>query len=75
MKELGRMSKTQQSRTEDFPSQQNDGQQSYPPTAKRPDFMNLADELSRTAEGFEWPRAPELKEFESIAELIVAEGS
>ena len=68
------MSKTQKSRTEDFSSQRNDGQQCHAPTAKRPDYMNLADELSKTAKGITWSRMPGLKEFEWIAELVVAEG-
>ena len=40
---------------------------------KRPEHMNLVDELARTAEAITWSRWPELGEFESMAELIVAE--
>ena len=72
---LGRMSKIQKSRTEDFLPQQNDAQPSVSPTIKRPEHMNLADELARTAEAITWSRAPELREFESTAELIVTEGN
>ena len=72
--ELRRMGKTQKSRTEDFLSQRNDAQPGVSPTMKRPEHMNLADELARKAECITWPRAPDLSEFESRTELIVAEG-
>ena len=34
----------------------------------------MADDLSKLAERIKWPRLPELKEFEQMAELILASG-
>ena len=34
----------------------------------------MADELSRLAEQINWPRLPELKEFEQMAEMILSAG-
>ena len=65
---------TQKSRSDDFLPNQNEAQSSLTAPDRRPDFQTLADELGQTAEGITWSRKPELKEFEAMAELIVAEG-
>ena len=44
------------------------------PTPRRSDSAIMADELSRLAEQINWPRLPELKEFEQMNELILSTG-
>ena len=44
------------------------------PTTRRSDAAIMADELSQLAERINWPRLPELKEFEQMAELILSAG-
>ena len=43
-------------------------------SARRSEGANLADELLKAAAIINWPRTPELREFESIAELLFAPG-
>ena len=45
---------------------------SQPPS--RSHSLFLADELSSAAELIKWPRMPELREFEQMADLIIAPG-
>ena len=40
------------------------------PTPRRSDAAILADELAKSAGQINWPRLPELKEFEQVAEMI-----
>ena len=44
------------------------------PTPRRSDAAIMADDLSQLAERINWPRLPELKEFEQMAELILSAG-
>ena len=44
------------------------------PTPRRSDASIMADELSRLAEQINWPRVPELKEFEQMADTILSAG-
>ena len=44
------------------------------PTPRRSDAAVMADDLSQLAERINWPRLPELKEFEQMAELILSAG-
>ena len=44
------------------------------PTPRRSDAAIMADDLSQLAERINWPRLPELKEFEQTAELILSAG-
>ena len=68
------MQKSQKSSTDDFlPQQQNELQTSIW-TDRRPEYQNLADELSLAADSLAWSRRPELKECEAMAELVAAEG-
>ena len=47
---------------------------SPPLTPRRSDAAILADELAKSAEQINWPRLPELKEFEQMAETILSAG-
>ena len=44
------------------------------PTPRRSDGAIMADDLFRLAGQINWPRLPELKEFEQMAELILSMG-
>ena len=44
------------------------------PTPRRSDAAIMADDLSQLAERINWPRLPELKEFEQMAETILSAG-
>ena len=68
-------SKSQGTPGEDFlPRQQNDVAPTASPTAKRPTRQNLSDELGLAAEALTWSYKPEVKEYEAMAEVILAEG-
>ena len=41
-----------------------------PPTPVRTDNKILADELSKTADMINWPRVPEFKKFEAMADQM-----
>ena len=45
-----------------------------PTPQRRSDASIMADDLSQLAERINWPRLPELKEFEQMAELILSSG-
>ena len=56
------------------PSESADVLPSTSPTPRRSDAAIMADDLSQLAERINWPRLPELKEFEQMAEMISSAG-
>ena len=57
-----------------LPSDLADRLPSTSPTPRRSDAAIMAGDLSQLAERINWPRLPELKEFEQMAELILSAG-
>ena len=56
------------------PSDSADMLPSTSPTPRRSDAAIMADDLSQLAERINWPRLPELKELEQMAEIILSAG-
>ena len=65
---------TSQREPNKLPSDSSDRLPTSPTAPRRSDAAIMADDLSQLAERINWPRLPELKEFEQMAELILSAG-
>ena len=68
------VTKSSETQGDDFLPQQNDLLPSASSTARRSERHGLAEELGVAGEALTWSHKPEVKEYDAMAEVILAEG-